>query len=153
MRGSRCLRGAGAAARASLFLAALGGAGCTTIVGDFQRLPSEEVLASIEPGVTTRSEVLRRLGPPEELRRPAVFIERAPTTAPQRRRILEAGDLFSDARYTYATVRLRADRFGLMPVGLPLLRISWVTSKEDRWLVEFDEDDVVRTVSRAAEIE
>jgi hypothetical protein len=129
------------------------GAGCTTIEGRFQRLPSEAALQSVVPGVTTRSEVLRRLGPPEELRRPAVFIERAPTTAPQRRRILEAGDLFSDDRYTYATVRLRADRLGIMPVGLPIVRLTWVESREDRWVVEFDSADVVRSVSHVNEIE
>lgn len=132
---------------------ALFGVGCTTIEGHFQRLPSEAALRSIEPGVTTRWEVLKRLGPPEEMRRPAVFIERAPTTAPQRRRILEAGDLFSDDRYTYATVRLRADRLGIMPVGLPLIRAAWVESRENRWLIEFDDDDVVRTVSNVKEFE
>jgi len=137
----------------ALVLAALLGAGCTTIEGRFQHLPSEEALRSIEPGVTTRSEVLRRLGPPEELRRPAVFIERAPTTAPQRRKILEAGDLFSDDRYTYATVRLRADRLGIMPVGLPIVRLTWVESREDRWVVEFDAADVVRSISHVNEIE
>jgi len=78
---------------AALALAALCGTACTTIEGHFQRLPSEQALRAVEPGVTTRSEVLRLLGPPEEMRRPAVFIERAPTTAPQRRRILEGGDL------------------------------------------------------------
>jgi hypothetical protein len=138
---------------AAVVLAALLGAGCTTIEGHFQHLPSEEALRSIEPGVTTRSEVLRRLGPPEELRRPAVFIERAPTTAPQRRKILEAGELFSNDRYTYATVRLRADRLGIMPVGLPIVSVTWVESREDRWVVEFGSDDVVRTISHADEIE
>jgi hypothetical protein len=138
---------------ACVMLAAIFGAGCTTIEGRFQRLPSEEALRGIEPGVTTRSEVLERLGPPEEMRRPAVFIERAPTTAPQRRKVLEAGDLFSDDRYTYATVRLRADRFGLMPVGPPLARVTWVASQEDRWLIEFDQGGVVRAVSHVDEIE
>jgi len=149
----RFRRGCGVDAAVFSVLVLCSGAGCTTIEGHFQHLPSEEALQSIQPGVTTRSEVLRRLGPPEEFRRPAVFIERAPTTAPQRRKILEAGDLFSDDRYTYAMVRLRADRLGIMPVGLPLIRAAWVESRENRWVVEFDGDDVVKTVSHVEEIQ
>ena len=67
------------------------------------------------PGVTTRAEVLRRLGPPEELRRPAVF-ERARLSTPQHRRILEAGDVFGHDAYTYASARRRLDSAGLLPL-------------------------------------
>lgn len=125
--------------------------GCLSIQLDFQRLPPSEALATIEPGRTTRSEVLARLGPPEEMRRPAPF-ERARFTSPQRRRITETGEIFGDDAYTYAAGRRTLDNVGLLPVGLAIVRVSWRSSRENRWLIEFDGDDVVSSVSRVEEI-
>jgi hypothetical protein len=117
---------------------------------DYQRLPSPEALASIQRGITTRSEVLQRLGPPEELRRPAPF-ERAPLGSSQRRRILEGGDIFGRDAYTYASEQHAIESFGLLPVGVTLFRVSRRTALEDRWRIEFDENDVVRAVSHVDE--
>jgi len=137
----------------SLGLALAAGAmsGCLTIQLDFQRLPPSEALDIIEPGRTTRSEVLARLGPPEEMRRPAPF-ERARFTSPQRRRIAEAGEIFGDNAYTYAAGRRSLDNVGLLPVGLAILRVSWRSFRENRWRIEFDGNDVVSSVSRVEEI-
>lgn len=124
--------------------------GCTTVELDYQRLPSPEALASIQRGITTRSEVLQRLGPPEELRRPAPF-ERAPLGSSQRRRILEGGDIFGRDAYTYASERHVFESFELLPVRVTLLRISRRTALENRWRIEFDEQGVVRAVSHVDE--
>jgi hypothetical protein len=133
----------------SVALAAI--SGCTTVELDYQRLPAPEALRSIQPGVTTRSEALQQLGPPEEFRRPAPF-ERARRTSPQRRRIVEGKDVFGRGVYTYASERDTRRNFGLLPTGPALFRISWRSSREDRWRLEFDENDVVRSVSHVDEI-
>ena len=124
--------------------------GCTTVEINYQRLPAPEALESIQEGTTTRSEVLQRLGPPEEFRQPSPF-DRARATSPQRRRILEGGEVFIQDIYTYASERHRTETFGLLPVGPSLFRISWNSSREDRWRLEFDENDVVQTVSHIDE--
>jgi len=124
--------------------------GCTTLEINYQRLPTPEALESIQEGITTRSEVLERLGPPEEFRQPSPF-DRTRTTSPQRRRILEGGEVFIRNVYTYASERYTLETFGLLPVGPSLFRVSWKNSREDRWRLEFDENDVVHTVSHVDE--
>jgi hypothetical protein len=124
--------------------------GCTSLQVDYQRLPASEALASIQEGITTRSEVLERLGPPEEFRQPSPF-DRTRTTSPQRRRILEGGEVFIRDVYTYASEEKRVQTFGLPPLGPSLLRISWDRSRENRWRFEFDENDVVRSATHIDE--
>lgn len=124
--------------------------GCTTVEIDYQRLPEREALESIQQGITTRSEVLKRLGPPEEFRQPSPF-DRARPTSPQRRRILEGGEVFIRDVYVYASERHRIETFGLLPVGPSLFKVSWGRSREDRWRFEFDENDVVHSVSHVDE--
>ena len=133
-----------------LSLAAAATFGCTTLEINYQRLPAPEALESIQEGITTRSEVLQRLGPPEEFRQPSPF-DRTRSTSPQRRRILEGGEVFIQDIYTYASEQHRIHTFGLLPVGPSLLRISWDNSREDRWRFEFDENDVVHSVSHVDE--
>ena len=124
--------------------------GCTTTELNFQRLPPPEELASVQPGVTTRSEVLRRLGPPEEFRRPSAF-ERARLTSPQHRQIIEAHQIFGRDAYTYASGRRTTRTFAILPVGIVLFSISKVQSAEVRWRIEFDEADLVSSVSQVDE--
>jgi hypothetical protein len=126
------------------------GAGCATVRLDFQTLPPESALLGVEAGVTTRDEVLRLLGPPEEMRRLSPF-ERARADSPQARRILEAGEVFGAGVYTYATEADRIDRFGFLPFGPALFRVSWSRAHERRWSIEFDEAGVVSSVSRVDE--
>lgn len=130
--------------------AALLALGCTTTRMDFHTLPPPERFASIEPGVTTRSEVLRRLGPPDELRRPANF-ERARRTTPQLRRVLEAGDVFGTDAWTWASGR-RSTRSLSLPPGPSLFSVAETRSREERWRIEFDGVGVVRSVSHVDEI-
>jgi hypothetical protein len=136
--------------RFGLSVAVAAACGCTTLQIDYQRLPAPEALESIQAGITTRSEVLLRLGPPEELRKPSPF-DRARPTSPQRRRILEGGEVFVRDFYTYASERYRLETFGFLPVGPALFRVSWRSSREDRWRIDFDENDVVLTVSHVDE--
>ncbi len=133
-----------------LWVAVAAACGCTTLEIHYQRLPEREALASIQEGITTRGEVLQRLGPPEEFRQPSP-LDRTRSTSPQRRRILEGGEVFFQDTYTYASERYRINTFGLLPVGPSLFRVTWRKSREDRWRLEFDENDVVRTVSHVDE--
>ena len=137
-------------ARGLGLLAALS-VGCATTQLDHHLLPPAEALQSIEAGVTTRSEVLQRLGPPEEMRRPANF-DRARTTTPQHRRILEEGRLFDGRSYTYASARRTSVDIGLLPVGPEILRVTRTRSVEERWHIEFDENDVVSSISHTAPV-
>jgi hypothetical protein len=124
--------------------------GCTTLEINYQGLPASDALESIQEGITTRSELLQRLGPPEEFRQPSPF-DRSRPTSPQRRRILEGGEVFFGDVFTYASERHRIETIGLLPVGVSLFRLSWNRSREDRWRFEFDENDVVRSVSHVDE--
>ncbi len=133
-----------------LWVAVAAVSGCTTLQIDYQRLPTPQALESIQEGITTRSEVLQRLGPPEEFRQPSPF-DQARSTSPQRRRILEAREVFIRDVYTYASERYTVRTFGLPPVGPGLFRVSWRNSREDRWRLEFDDNDVVQTVSHIDE--
>ena len=146
-RRNEAIRGYRACTYAALLVASVGfGVGCSTSRLDFLHLPPEAALRAVEPGVTTRGEVLRRLGPPEEMRRPANF-DRARLTTPHHRRILEEGRVFGDAVYTYASGRRATRSFEIVPFGPALFRVSWTRSTERRWRIEFDEDGVVRTIS------
>lgn len=124
--------------------------GCATVEIDYQSLPSEAALAAVEPGTTTRSEVLQRLGPPDEMRRPAPF-EGLQLSNPNRRRMLEAGDLFGRDAWTWAAIHRSSRTAGLLPVGPALFRVRWSRSLEERIRIEFDADDRVSSVSRVVE--
>lgn len=126
--------------------------GCTSLQLNYQRVPAPEAFESIQAGITTRNEVLQRLGPPEEFRQPSPF-DRARPSNPQRRRVLEGGEVFMrDAgTYTYASERYVLRTFGVLPVGPSLFYISWRSSREDRWRLEFDDHGVVQSVSHVDE--
>ncbi|NNL64728.1 MAG: hypothetical protein HKP30_00660 [Myxococcales bacterium] len=136
--------------RASSLLAAAACLGCATVEIDYQSIPSAEALAAMEPGHTTRSEVLARLGPPDEMRRPAAF-EGLQLSNPNRRRILEAGDLFGRDAWTWSATHRSSRTIGLLPVGPALFRMRWSRSLEERIRIEFDPDDRVTSVSRVVE--
>lgn len=137
-------------ARLSSLVAAVAVCGCATVEIDYQSLPSEAAVAAVEPGKTTRSEVLERLGPPDELRRPAPF-EGLQLSNPNRRRILEAGDLLGRGAWTWAATHRSSRTVGLLPVGPALFRVRWSSSLEERVRIEFDADDRVTSVSRVVE--
>lgn len=149
MGGSLGRRGAGSAIGAIVSVVSLA-TGCATVEIDHQSAPSAERVAAIVPGATTRSEVLRTLGPPEEMRRPAPF-EGLQLSNPSRRKLIEAADWFGRDAWTWASVHLRNRTVGLLPVGPALFRVRWSESFEERVRIEFDAEDRVRSVSRVVE--
>ena len=137
--------------RCLTLLAAFAGVGCTSTRMDFHTLPSAEAFASIQPGVTTRSQVLQALGPPEEMRRLANF-DRARRTTPQHRRVLEGGDVFGTRAYTYAAGQRSTFELEIVPFGPSAFSYDQFHSREDRWRIEFDDAGVVTSVSHVDEI-
>ncbi len=129
----------------------LGVVGCTTGRLDYHAVPSRTAFESLEPGVTTRSEVLRRLGPPEEMRRLSNF-DRSLDSSPQVRRALEGADLFGREAFTYARSQRRIERFSIPPFGPSFFSFSQRHSHEERWRIEFDDADRVVSVSHVDEI-
>jgi hypothetical protein len=126
--------------------------GCIELQFDFQRVPPEATFSSIQPGLTTRAEVLEVLGPPEEVRQPALG-EELRRSDPRRLRLLEAGEVFDESAWTWAAERRSERIFGLLPVGPVLFRLRDSRSTERRWRVEFDARGIVRSVSRVDEID
>lgn len=138
--------------RASSCLAALLLAGCIDVRIGFQSLPPGADFASIEPGVTSRSEVLRILGPPEEVRLPAAG-EGLRRLDGREARVLEGRQIFGDRRWTWAR-ELRHERIvGLLPIGPYLWKMRTSRSLEERWQIEFDEHGIVRSIAHLDEID
>ena len=125
-------------------------AGCIELRFDFQRVPPEAAFAAIQPGLTTRAEVLEALGPPEEVRQPALG-EEMRRRDPRQLRLLAAGEVFDDAAWTWAAERRSERIVGLLPVGLVLFRVRDSRSMDRRWRIEFDADGIVRSVARVDE--
>ena len=123
---------------------------CTVLEMEFQRLPPKEAFRRVQPGETSRSEVLELLGPPEEFRQPAAA-ERARLSSPWGYKILEGGDVFGRDVYTYARERRRETRVGILPSLLTLFRVKSVSSIEEHWRIEFDRHGVVKSVSHVDE--
>jgi hypothetical protein len=96
--------------------------------------------------------VLEALGPPEEVRQPALG-EDLRRSDPRRLRLLAAGEVFDDGAWTWAAERRSERIVGLLPVGLVLLRVRHSRSLERRWRIEFDAEGVVRSVARVDELD
>ncbi len=125
--------------------------GCIDLRLDYQKPPSAASFESIRPQVTTRAEVLRLLGPPDEVRQPGLGEELRRIDARQLR--IEAGEVFTDAAWTWASERRTERIVGLLPVGVVLFRVRNSRSVERRWRIEFDDDGLVRSVSHVDELE
>jgi hypothetical protein len=123
---------------------------CAVIDLEFQQLPAEELFLQVQPGETTRADVLRLLGPPDEFRRPGAA-EWPRRSSPWDYKILEGGDVFGRDVYTYARERRRDTRFGILPTTLTIFRVKTVRSLEERWRIDFDQEGVVRSVSHVDE--
>ncbi len=130
-----------------MFVVALAGLGlfpgCYALVranlGD--AIPPEHAVAAVQPGRTTRAEVLALLGPPDEYGQPTLFSELS--TADSRAiRVFEEHDVFGRAAFTWVREQ-RDDRFWFFwPV---YLNIDTET-RIDRLKVLFDADDIVSAV-------
>jgi hypothetical protein len=124
--------------------------GCIDARVDFQHAPTATQVAQIRPGETTRSEVLRWLGPPDEVRLSAAG-ERLRRLDARKARA-EAGDIFGDSAWTWALERRTERIIGLLPVGVVLFRVRTSTSRQEQWRVEFTPSGTVRSVSHVDEI-
>ena len=131
------------------FLTVLVVAACTQVDIDFQPLPADDEFRSLRVGVTTRAEVLARLGPPEEFRRPS-YAEAIRASTPQQRAILEGGRVFGRNVFTYASEHRRIRVFEIPPI-LPFLHWEHGSATEERWRIAFDENGVVESVSHIDE--
>lgn len=124
--------------------------GCIDAQVDFQRLPTDEQLAAIQPGRTTRAEVLQRLGPPEEVRQRGAGEGMRRLDGRQSR--AEAGNVFGNSTWTWASERRTERIVGVLPVALVLFRVRNSTALQEQWRIEFDEDGIVRSMSHIDEI-
>ena len=137
--------------RVGLCLVALLLAGCIDVRIEFQTLPSVADFARIEPGATSRAELLQLLGPPDEVRGPALG-EGLRRLDGREARVLEGRQVFGDERWSWAR-ELRSERIiGLLPVGPYLWKMRTSRSLEERWQVEFDERGVVRSITHVDEV-
>ena len=120
--------------------------GCVQIRVDFQTLPSATVFQDIEVGVTTRAELLEKLGPPEEFRQPAMG-EQARRLDRREQRALEEKEVFQHSSWTWASERRSADTFWIL-----VFQMTKSRSFQEQWWIEFDEADVVRLLTHTDEI-
>ena len=125
--------------------------GCIDLRVTYQGTPSAASFDSIRPQRTTRAEVLRLLGPPDEVRQPGLGEALRRIDARQLR--IEAGEVFTDEAWTWASERWTERIVGLLPVGVVLFRVRSSRSVERRWRIEFDDDGVVRSVSHVDELD
>lgn len=102
-----------------------------------------DAFARIVPGVTTKAEVLRQLGPPNEYRRPDV-------SALLGDDLVRLGDALSIARRAEDVLTWQQDR--VTAGGTWLVFFTWTTSRteSDLLVVFFDADDVVKDVASRA---
>lgn len=138
--------------RLSWCCAALVLVSCVQVDLRYEPLRQRERFAEIEEGVTTRSDVLHLVGPPEEFRIPPV-IGFGRTSSPQRRQVIEGGDVFGRDRFTYISEHRRVGTFGILPGFAELLLWTRRRTTEERWMIHFDENDVVSSVSHVDEDE
>lgn len=113
-------------------------------------LPPEVDVAAIEPGVSTRTDVVARFGPPEEWRAPAITDDSRGRNGPGLR-VHEEREVFRRRRYTWAYETRRTDGVVLLPF---VTLFSHLTTRltEDRLVVTFDEQGRVEDVATWLEI-
>jgi len=123
-------------------LAALALPGCLLVGGHGSIGPrlSEQAVAALEPGVTTKDEVLARFGPPNEYRRPEL------TSALIDDELRLSGAL-RGARQAERVFTYQRDDVELRGTFLLLFAFADVTTRSERLVVWFDERDVVREVA------
>ncbi len=127
-------------------LAACALAGCFQLHVEYQNPPPAAAFGQIKRGETTRSEVLAKLGPPEEVRLPGPG-EGGRRADPRVHRLLRGGDVFGNRDWTWSTEHLHVRAWGIFPVGPAVFRVRTGRTTERRWRIEFDEVDVVRELA------
>ena len=145
---SRTLRFTRCVALAVALAASTGG--CFTYVRtNFERpLPSDEQIeAAIEPGVTTRVELVKRLGSPMEHRRPSV-LDKGRGVIPGLRQVYVERDIL-DRRIAVWKFERRRDYVFTVPI---FYRYRQEVHEADRLFVVFDEDDIVESYGLTREV-
>ncbi len=133
-------------------LLALLAPGCVSFAMTFGRaVPDDALLARIEPGRSTRADVLALLGPPEDYLMP-LPTGRFRSDDPAERRIREERDLFGRRASTW-TREVREDRLLLIVPYVMLFHWLGTTHRVDRVLVTFDEQGRVEHVGARREID
>jgi len=115
--------------------------GCTLVSVDYAAIPSPEAVFGLKPGRTTRFEVMARLGPPDEYRRPAPG-ERGRPLDPRSLHSREEHRVFGRSRFTYARERVEQRRLDLL-----LFKSSVTNVTTDRVVLFFDDQGVLQDVS------
>jgi hypothetical protein len=133
-------------------LLSLGLCGCIDMRVGFQRTPPAEAFATLEPGRTTRVEVLRALGPPDEVVHPAPG-EALRRLDARRLAVLSDERIFEHPAWTWAREERSERTIGLLPAGPYLFRHHKSRSTQRRWRVEFDERGRVSSVAVVDELE
>jgi hypothetical protein len=131
-------------ARILLLLAASSAlGGCLYVGGTSRAGPSfpMEVIDQIQPGVSTRFDVLDILGPPTEFERP----ELAAAVLDEEMRF--AADLLAVSRRARHIYTWQRDDWAMDGTVLLLFNGIYVDTKTDVVVVFFDEDDVVMDVA------
>lgn len=121
--------------------------GCVVFQARFgARVPTDEAVAALQPGVTTRAQAVALLGPPEEYRTPRDF-EALRSEDPRRLMVSVERDALARRRLTWIDERRVTEGLWLLP-GMPLLH-WWDTRFDvDTLVVFFDGQDRVEAVTR-----
>ena len=126
--------------------------GCIDLRMAFQRTPPAEAFAALEPGRSTRLDVLRALGPPDEVVLPAPG-EAARRLDARTLAVLADERIFEHQAWTWAREERRERTIGLLPAGPYLFRHHKSTSAQRRWRVEFDERGRVTSIAVVDELD
>ena len=123
--------------------------GCFTYVRtNFERpLPSDAAIDAIEPGVSTRIQLVKRFGPPMEDHRPTV-VDKGRGVIPGLRQVYVERDLLN-RRIAVWECELRRDYVFTLPLIYSYRREVHET---DRLFVVFDENDVVEAFGLSREV-
>lgn len=117
--------------------------GCAVIVIDYGSFPSDEALGKIEPGHSSRADVLAALGPPEDYRSPAPG-EGSRSFSPVKTRIVEERRVFELDDMTYVR-ETRVERI----LYLVLFTLRRSESQADQLVITFDDVGRVKNVARS----
>ena len=123
--------------------------GCYSYIRtNFERpIPTDEMIDSIVPGVSTRTELVQRFGPPMEDRRPTI-VDRGRGVIPGLRQVYAEHDLLARRISTWEH-ELRRDYVFTIPFIYRHRREVHLTN---RLFVVFDRDGVVEAVGLTREI-
>jgi len=134
---------AAAALLAATLMAALPGCLVLDTLALGNPLPAPDAVASVQPGVTTRQEVLHLLGPPDEYRQPSLPALLSSADS-QEQRVQSEHEIFDRRVFTWVH-EINRDRLWLL---WPLYTNVRTDVRVERIVVLFDEHGVVSAVGQ-----